>query len=767
LTQTYPIADRSLDQTNQDRQEKLLRQLKLEEQEALGYAQSEITGQQIDALKRYYGERYGDEEEGSSQVVTRELFETIQWSLADMMRVFASGANILTLEETTEEESKYAKDAADYLNWILLSDNRGRKILYNFFFDGLLHRNGWLACYWRDAEHSAPQELTGLTLGQVQQVLADSNVQIIKEANIDGADGTISLTVRRVKTPPRAEIVSIAPEDMRVNGRCPELEQARYIGRVLRMLRGEALQLWPHKADEIENYAAASMDNASTRRAGDVRQVRFKDNTVDVKQITEAGMSMQIEIMEEYLRVDLDDDGYPETIRCFRMGDCILEEEEVEENPFGMWSPLPVPHRLYGQSFDDIVSDLQRRNTVLTRSALNAVYQSVVNREAFDTNKVNLDSLTATYSGAKVAVDGPPGDAILPLTGGLNTATVAWEALNQSAVTLENRTGSTRQTQGTDPDALLKGAHSGKAIDLLQTAGAARKELTARHAGEGLEDFISKLYRLVCRHQDQPKQAKVGGKFCVFDPRNWNSDLKVRVHTGLGTGNRDQTLMGVQWVSQFQQAIVEKLGPDNPMVTPAHIYRTFEEGVRTLGWHSADAFMNEPQDVPVTDQQGQPVVDPQTGQPATKPWAPPPQPSPEMAKVQADAQMAQATHQLKTQEAQASLQLQSQKDAATLQAQEQKAALDLQLAREKAAADIDLANRKADAEIQLAWAKFQAEQELAREKMLLEAELAREKIEAQHEMHETALEADQEMHSESLDSDVKIATNRPGGALDE
>lgn len=689
-----------------DRNERLLRQLKLEEQEALGYAQSEITGQQIDALRRYFGLAYGDEEDGRSQVVTREVMETIQWSLADMMRVFASGANILSLEETSEADAKYAKDAADYLAWIMLSDNRGFKLLHNFAFDGLLHRNGWIACYWRDQEYRAPQELTGLNMQQVMQLHADPGVEIIgQDFDEESEAGGITLEVRRVKSPARAEIVTIAPEDMRVNGRCPELEDARYIGRVLRMLRGEAARLWPDKEEEIEAYAAAAMDNASTRRAGDVRQVRFADNTVDVKQITDAGEAMEIEIMEEYLRVDLNEDGYPETIRCFRLGECILDESEVEENPFGTWSPIPVPHRLYGQSYDDTVNDLQRICTVLTRAGLDAVYQSVVNREAYDSTRVNLEDLLATYAGAKIAVDGVPGDAIMQLTGGLQTANVAWEALQQFQAVLENRTGSTRQTQGTDPDALLKGAHSGKAIDLLQTAGASRKELTSRHMGEGLENFLAKLYRMVCRNQNQPRQAKIGGKLSVYDPRTWNSDLKVRVHTGLGTGNREQTLMGLQMIGQLQQSVVEVLGPANPNVTMKNIYRLEEETCRAVGYHSAEPFFTEVPDQPVTDPQtGQPVMDPETGQPKTQPWTPPPPSDPEALKAQMqmkELEMTATIKQAEMQQANEHVVLQSQKDMALAKQQQEdedrrtetQAAIDsvkLQQEQQKQAADAAL-----------------------------------------------------------------------------
>lgn len=764
---------------DEEQQDRLLRQLRMEEERALQFQQADLSQNFVDALKHYEGQPYGDEEEGRSQVVTRELFEQIQWTMAALMRVFCSGGNILSLEATSEADAKYADAAADYLNWILQSDNPGFRLIYNFGFDGLLQKNGWLACYWRDKEYRAPQLLTGLNLMQVQQLMAEGDVEIIgQDFDQESEAGGIRLLVRRVKTPGRAEICCYAPEDMRVSGRTEDIENPGYIGCVRRKLLGEVMRFWPDKAEALAGYVNKSQ--VISLRNAEVRQQRFGDDTSIYSNTNDpTGVATEVEVLEEYLRIDLDGDSYPELVRTFRCGDILLDAEEVEEHPFGTWSPHPVPHRLIGQSYDDVMGDLQKRSTVLNRAALDATYQSVVNREAYDINRVtDIGALTATYAGAKVPVDGPPGEALLPLTGGIDTAKVAYEALTLVDVMVQNRVGRPPQGQGMDPDALLKNEHSGKAIDLLQTAGAARQELLARHMGDGLEAFLGKVYRLVCRHQNQPRQLRIGGKACVFDPRTWNSDLKVRVHVGLGTGNRDQTLTGLQMIAQRQQAYVEYLGPDNPFVTATNMSRTDDEFCRALGYHSKDAFFSEPPEQPVAGPDGQPVMDPQTGQPATQPWKPAPQPSPEMAKVQADAQAAQATHMLKVEEAKATLTLQQQKDQAQLQSQEAEAALKLQIMRENADAEQRLAEQKAQAEAALARAKADAEYQLAvqqadREyqlallKIQSEERIAMEQMKHQREMHAEKLDAEGEMHTEKVDADVKMSKNRPGGSLAE
>lgn len=740
-----------------EREDKLLRMLKQEEEGALGFAESDVTEQQIDALQRYFGEKYGDEEEGRSAVTTREVFEAIEWQRNDYARVFAAGGNVISLEETNEADAKYAKDAADYLSWIIFSDNPGADLLDDFAFDGLLHRRGYLACYWRDQEYRAPQTFTGLNIMQVQQLNADPNVEIISQ-NFDQESeaGGISLIVRRLKSPARAEIVSIAPEDMRINGRAVDLDAARYVGRVQRMLCGEAARLWPEKADEILAHSAnARGGHGISARANDVRSERFKD--LDDKLFLDGNdAATEVEVLEEYLRVDLNGDGYPETIRSFRIGDLLLEESEVEENPFGSWTPIRIPHRFMGLSVHDITADLQRQSTVITRAGLDALYQAVVNREAFDATKLDENgqqALLSTASGTKIPVNGNPSDAIFPLTGGLDTAGKAWEALALLQQRLEDRTGSSRQTRGLDSDQLTK-EHSGKALGMLQINADARKEMTARNLANGFGHFVSKLYRLVCRHQNEARQAKVGGKFCTFDPRTWNSDLRVTVFAG-GI-NREHSLMGLQLIGMEQEKVIETLGPGNPNVTAKNRFRYQEELCRAAGWKTAEPFFTEVPDELVTDEQGQPVVDPETGEPQMKPWSPPPQPDPALAKVQADAEAKKAEIGLRTEETKANLALEGQKSQAQLEQDAQKAALDIELAREKAAAETALAREKAQAEIDLAWAKFEAEQALAREKMQAEMEIARMQV-----------ANDREKHAEKTEADVEISKNREGGSLSE
>lgn len=690
--------------------EELLRALKHEEHEAISYLDSELIGAQVEATNRYFGAPYGDEQAGRSQVTTRELFEAIEWLRPDMCRVFTSGDRFVELEALRPEDEAYAQDAAEYLNWLFMNDAPGAKLIDQFAFDGLLHRMGVLACEWKAAEFAALQTARGLNTMQVNALMQMQDVQIesvepeqgeTDEAHPDGFYYLVKM--RRRQSPGKPDIMVIAPEDFRVSPRATDLETVTYCGDVLRMMRGEAAKIWPEHADEIE---AHEKGHGSLFGADERRSARFRDLESSNDVTLGAEKAEQIEIMREFIRYDLDEDGYPEWVRVCRLGDTILEAAEAEDHIYSCWTPIPIPHRLYGLSIADVLAPLQKTKTVLLRAMLDATYQSVAPRIAAQANAVNLNDLLDLTPGRVIETMAPPSQVLLPI----NTPDVspaALQAMQWVDQIVETRVGVTRHAQGLDPDALN---HTATGIQLLQNATNVRKEQIARNLAHGLEAFFRKLYRLVVTHQDETRQVKITGTWRAIDPRSWSADMRVTINVGIGTGARDAQLAMLQMVQADQMAWVQSFGPGTPIVTPKHLHALVEEKLRVIGYRNADKFFSPPPDGYAPE-----VSDPNA------------------AKAQSDAQAKQAEMQLQMQEAQAKLQLSQQEAAAKLQLDERKAAATIQSDERKTAAQIESERERMAAELAMKREQLTAEFALKREQMEMEFALKREQmaIEAQ------------------------------------
>lgn len=701
----------------------LIQALQQEERDAYDYLQSEVSVAQIDALRRYYGEKYGDEQEGRSQVVTREVFENIQWLLPALRRIFTAGGRIADFTGSTPESDQYADQAGDYINYVFFEDNDGDTLLGEFIFDGLLQRIGILGADWKQAEYSAPQDATGLNMLQYQQLMQDPRTEILEEDVRETPEGLLfDLKIRRVEKEAFAEIFTVAPEDIRISARSIDMATARYVGDVVRMMKGEAKQKWPDYADEIDGYSGHSTGVSDERRAERFRDLAGHD--AEVRSTTDE--AQEIEIMREFIRFDKDGDGYPEMVKCMRLGDCLLECEEVNDHIYEYWTPTPTPHKLYGLSVNDQCADIQRTKTVLLRSMLDSVYQSVVPRIAADEDSVNLSDLLTVAPGAVIRMKGNPGDKIMP---------VQVPDLSQSGITamqwmdqvLEVRTGVTRHAQGLDPDALN---HTAKGIQLMQNAANERKEQYASDVARGLKRFLRKLYRLVCANQNQARAVKIAGKWANIDPRLWESDVKVSIDTGLGAGSREAQLMFLQMLQADQAAAVQAWGI-NPCVTPDKMLNLVEEKMRVMGYRSREKFFGD-------------AVNPDGS-----PWMPQPPPDPQAMKAQADAQVAQVKQQGEMMKLQAAV-MKAQQDMQIAQLTQQVDMLQAQIAaaetqaREKNdAAKIQLDGAKAEAEVQLGWAKLEVEREkiaatreatsMKREEMASKENMDRERMEFERE----------------------------------
>ena len=62
---------------------------------SLGYLDGKLTTQRSDALDRYYGKKYGNEQEGRSQIVTRDVADVIEWIMPSLMKIFTGGDKVV------------------------------------------------------------------------------------------------------------------------------------------------------------------------------------------------------------------------------------------------------------------------------------------------------------------------------------------------------------------------------------------------------------------------------------------------------------------------------------------------------------------------------------------------------------------------------------------------------------------------------------------------------------------------------------------------
>ena len=293
---------------------------------------------------------------------------------------------------------------------------------------------------------------------------------------------------------------------------------------------------------------------------------------------------------EYYARLDVNGDGITELWQIMFAGDQVLSKEQVENHPFAVLVPIPIPHRAIGTCPAEQVSGIQFRKSTLLRQALNNIYQGNYPR-ILHSNKVDLDDLFTPRAGGGVEVDTEVGD-VAGHAQALVVPTMIEGIMSMVEYTdmeREIRTGITRYSQGLDAESLNKTATGFRGI---MDASQQRLDLIARLFAEG---GIKRLFELIVltlsKYQNEARQIQVLGEPMEINPREWGSNINCMINVGLGSGDRQEKIINLNNILAIQERY---MGAGLQLSDQAKMYNTLERLIDEVGLKDADLYFNNP-----------------------------------------------------------------------------------------------------------------------------------------------------------------------------
>ena len=118
------------------------------EKQGIGGDTGALATERAEALDRYFGRAYGNEQEGHSQVVSTDVAETIEWIMPSLMRIFTTSEEAVRFDPQGPEDEKQSRQETDYCNYIFyifyhvclfLYHNQYNKISYQYILDYSYH----------------------------------------------------------------------------------------------------------------------------------------------------------------------------------------------------------------------------------------------------------------------------------------------------------------------------------------------------------------------------------------------------------------------------------------------------------------------------------------------------------------------------------------------------------------------------------------------------------------------------------------------------
>lgn len=608
--------------------------LRVEKSQASSYQNTTITKQRSEALNYYMAEPYGDEQEERSKVVTTEVRDTIESLLPQIVKLFLASDRVVKYEANDQSEEEAADQATDMANHVVQNDNDGFMLFYTWFKDALLQKNGIVKVYWDDQVKVKEEAYTGLLEEELMMLLQADDVEpvalsagaTVEMPNAQPGQPPVpvqlfDVEIRRTQSDGRVKIDSVPPEEFLISLKSPSIQKARFCAHKTLKTISDLIEMGIPK-EKVWDLGGEATDGDVT----DERYVRYMfdgGNLPDSENLQHA--LRQVWVSECYYLVDTDGDGIAERWRFILAGsndEILLKEKWEGDWPFESITPVPMSHKFFGLSIHDMVKDLQRIKSTLTRQFLDNLYQMNNNRNVIWEDMVNIDDLLTNRPGGIVRSKVQPSQGIMPLQP-QPLGQVVVPALEYLDSVMERRTGVTAYNQGLDANSLNKTATG---INIINNAAQERMLLIARIFAEtGVKGLFKQILKLLVRHQQKPRTIRLRGKWVKMDPSRWNDEMAVTVDVALGTSNRAEQI-GI--LSQILAVQKEGIMTGAPIVSWPKIYNTLTKMIEAAGLKSVDTYFDNPEQAPPK----------------------PEQPNPEVVKAQAEMQKTQMTldHQKQT-----------------------------------------------------------------------------------------------------------------------
>lgn len=627
--------------------------------------------QRAKAMEYYHGEAEGDlappNIPNRSKVVSKDLMDTVEWAMPSLMDIFASADDIVKFEPDSPEDEQACADATNYVGYLIHRRNEGFITLHDAIKQCLIARMSVVKVYADRRWEHRQETYNGLLGPEVAALGDDPDIEIVEQregepAMAPGPDGqpmplpTFDVVVQRRSE--RLEFVGegVPPEEIRIAKDTRIISDTRFIAHEREVTISDLVSLG-YEQDLIDALPDHDEDAGSDDELArhDYDGSHHDDDEGDESQ-------RKVTLTEAYIRVDYDRDGIAEYRRVVKARGVVFENDVTDDHPFALFTPILMPYKAIGLGFWDLVEDLQRIKTALTRQVLDNVYLS--NNPITDVveGQVNLDDVLQPRPGGIRRVKNL--DAIR--TGSVPfVAGAGLQMIEQFDQIRDTRTGVTELNSAVNAESLAKGNVGSEGVQALMNQGAQRLRLIARVLAEtGIKRMYYLMLKLVTQHQDRPQQVKINGRWLQIDPREWKTRYRMEISVGVGTFGRQQQVANLALIGQAQ----EKLMPLG-LVTPTNVYNTAKRLGEAMGYRDAEQFFTAPQ-----EGQTPPQGEGDEGSPEAQAIV-----AAEQIKAQASLQKAQMDNETRMQIAQA--EIESKERVAMYEAQEK-----IRLEREKAAA---------------------------------------------------------------------------------
>ncbi|MBF1762504.1 MAG: poly(3-hydroxybutyrate) depolymerase [Veillonella sp.] len=521
----------------------------------------------------------------TSDLVSTDVADTIEWALPSLMKVFTGSDEVITIAGVTEEDDTKAETMQELLVYQLQRQNKFFPILYNWMKDALITGMGIVKCYWERTEGFTTEQ--AVLNNESLQALIETGVNV---TDIQGPDafGDFTVTYQSpyyVKNAPKIENILIS--EFIYSPDAKSLEEANFVAHKRKVTMS---YLREREAQGVyANIDAIKPDSGYSVVTDPVQDV-IGDNYNDIIG-DEQKARQEVTIYECYTKIDVNNDGILEDMIITICGDTIIRMEQnyMGRHPFFAISPTKDPHRIWvKRSYAELIGELQDLKVALTRQIMQNVALTNDPKMLLDETAINIDDFVQGRKVIRMKAGHSLHEVAMPMNiSPLSPQTFTF--LEWIEGQKENRTGITRYNQGLDANSLNKTATG---ISAILGQSSQRLELVARMFAEtGLYELFRFMVSLNQKFIDQQTVIRLTNKEMKITPEDLDGSFDLIVNAGISISTKESTIMATQ---TLLTAIMQANAAGYMISTPENVYNLFKKWIESIGFKNYGDYITDP-----------------------------------------------------------------------------------------------------------------------------------------------------------------------------
>ena len=572
------------------------------------------------AMDYYLGRPFGDEREDRDKTVLSDVHDAIEWTIPTLLRIFTSGANIVSFQPQTKEDEKAADQESKYCDWVFWDQNDGFTLLYNWFKDALLLKIGVVKVWWAEEDHIEVEKYFDQPPESLAHFRADDDVEVtnveIKRKVVNDPDTldpvateVFDIELRRFSRRDKVKIEPMHVDEFRTSPLSRDVDTAPFNIHSYQITRSKLIEMGFDRKEVMDIHGIENDTGrlSAHEHRGGRAQGSFTGNAARQSGVIDDPSMVEVTVHECYIRMDIDDDGKAELMQVFVADNEILgvPEEWPGSMPFVVISPIPMPHEVIGRSWADQVIPLQNARSQILRNMIDNMYRTNNVRYELPDAITGVDTVDDIFNdtpGGIIRTEGMGG--ILPLS-----PPVTWQHGQAVLAFLgeeeSKRIGQNAFNMGMVPDTAESGRTAAGSMAFRKAANQ-RNDTVARIFGEGLRRLYLKIHELARRFQDTETILKLNGEYIPMDPSNWQTRTQATCRVGMGAMDVDEQMSAMNGVFQMLLSFTQHPNPVvQNMAQPENLFGLAKEIMELSTIQAPERFITSAEEAAQLAQQQQ------------------------------------------------------------------------------------------------------------------------------------------------------------------